>query len=161
MAAHVLDRFFYAFVGYVVVVAKLAKRITTTFDTAIRTDRSSTVGTFGHGRLAARHSDVRITGYKFDLAELVHLRRLCQLLQLCEQFTSALKPPFVFAEFLRCVCSLTQKLGLVIQKYHQFVADLGAARTREPPPRKPVHKSASPGRVLDVVPCRTASRVLH
>src|SRR5712691_11742729 len=71
------------------------------------------------------------------------LCRLCQLLQLCEQFPSALTPPFVFTEFLRCGCSLTQKLGLLIQKSHQFVADLGAAPTHEPPPRKPTRNNAS------------------
>jgi hypothetical protein len=52
----------------VVIVAGSAERIAAALRTAIRTNRSSAIGTFSHGRLAAQHSCVAIARHVFNLA---------------------------------------------------------------------------------------------
>jgi hypothetical protein len=57
-------------------VALTAERISAALRTAIRADRSSTVRTFSQRRLAAGHTDVGITRYKFDLAIGIHSKQV-------------------------------------------------------------------------------------
>jgi hypothetical protein len=58
--------------GYAAVIALTAERISAAFDTAIRTDRSSTVSAPGHGGLAAGYPHVAIGENVFDLARGIH-----------------------------------------------------------------------------------------
>ena len=65
--ALVLNRFFQARIRDVIIVALTAERIPAAFDTTVRTNRKSAVGTSSHGTLAARHP-VAIAGHVFNLA---------------------------------------------------------------------------------------------
>jgi len=51
----------------VVLIALTAEKIPAALRTTVRADRRSTVSTFSHGRLAAWHPNVAVTGYVFDL----------------------------------------------------------------------------------------------
>jgi len=48
------------------------QKFSAAFHTTVGTDRGSAVTAFRHGRLAAGHTDVAVTGYVFDLAVDVH-----------------------------------------------------------------------------------------
>ena len=56
----------------VVIVALTAERFSAALRRAIRADRGSTVGTFGDGKLAARHTYVSIAIHVLDLADWAH-----------------------------------------------------------------------------------------
>jgi hypothetical protein len=60
--AFVLDRLTHAIMRDVIVVALTAERIAAAFDTAIRTDCSTTVGALRDGRLAAGHRLLAVRG---------------------------------------------------------------------------------------------------
>ena len=68
----ILNRFSQAGSGCVVITAPLTERLATAPSSTVGTDCSPAVCALRHGAVAAGRSDVAVTEYVYDLAELIH-----------------------------------------------------------------------------------------